>query len=157
MDSVKIRGWKEEDLEQIVDLWLRLAHHIEPMDGFYQISADAAKKYRAYLRRVFNDRNYAVFVADGDEGLMGFVMGRINKSPSVVVPETVGYVENIFTKEGRRQSGIGTALCNKLLDWFEKKGIEHVELFYQIENREAAGFWKKMGFKTWLAKAYRII
>lgn len=157
MDKVKLRGCNQGDIEQIVDLWMALAYHINPMDGFYRISPDARKKYKGYLHRIFNDRNYVVFVADADEELVGFAMGRVNKSPSVVVPETVGYIENIFIKEGRRQSGIGAALCNKLLNWFKKRGIGHVELFYQIDNSGAAAFWKKMGFKTWMAKAYRII
>lgn len=157
MDAVKLRPWKQEDLDEIADLWLGLATHVNPMDGFYRISPDARKKYRGYLRRVFSDRKYVVFVADGDEGLVGFAMGRINRSPSVVVPKTVGYIENVFIKQGRRELGIGTALCNQLLEWFKRKGIGHAELFYQIENREAAAFWDKMGFKTWLAKAYRTI
>lgn len=157
MDGVKLRGWKREDLDQIADLWLGLATHVNPMDGFYEISPDAKKKYKGYLHRVFRDRDYVVFVADGNEGLVGFAMGRINKSPSVVIPETVGYVENVFIRDERRKSGIGTALCNQLLDWFKKQGIGHVELFYQIENTGAAAFWKTMGFKTWLAKAYRIL
>lgn len=157
METVKLREWKQEDLKQIANLWLRLATHVNPMDGFYQISPDAEEKYERYLHRVFGDRNYVVFVADSEEGLVGFAMGRINKNPSVVVPETVGYIENIFIKEGRQQSGIGAALCSQLIEWFRKKGVGHVELFYQIENRGAAAFWKKMGFKTWLAKAYRPI
>lgn len=157
MSKVKIRGWKLEDLEQIVDLWLELASYVRPMDGFYQLSPDAGKKYNGYLRRVFGDRKYGVFVADSDGGLIGFAMGRINESPSVVLPESVGYIENIFVRGGRRHSGVGTALCNELLNWFRQRGIGDVELFYQVENSEAAAFWKKMGFKTWLAKAYKTI
>ncbi len=156
MKKVRIRAWNEDDLEQIAELWLGLARHIKPMDGFYQISPDARNKYKRYLHRALSDRNYAVFVADRGDGLVGFAMGRINRSPSVVTPEAVGYIENVFIEEGSRQLGIGTALCNRLLNWFKRGGIDHVELFYQIENREAAAFWKKMGFKTWLAKAYRI-
>jgi len=157
MDRVKIRRWKRGDLEQIVELWLGLADHINPIDGFYQIVPDAREKYTGYLHRAFGDRNHVVFVADTDEGLVGFGMGRVKRNPSVVVPETVGYIENIFIQERKRRSGIGTALCNRLLDWFRKRKIVHVELFYQIENNSAAVFWKKMGFKTWLAKAYRIV
>lgn len=157
MDTVEVRAWEQKDLDQIADLWLSLATHVNPIDGFYRVSPDAKTKYKRYLQRVFGDRNYVVLVAEAEEGLVGFAMGRINKNPSVVVPETVGYIENIFIKAGRRESGIGTALCSQLLEWFRKKGVGHVELFYQIENREAAAFWKKMGFKTWLAKAYRTI
>lgn len=157
MNRLMIRPWKRQDMEQIAELWLCLANHINPMDGFYQISPDASEKYKAYLRRVFGDRNYVVFVADTDEGLVGFAMGRVNKTPSVVVPEAVGYIENVFVREGNRQSGIGKVLCTRLLDWFKGRDIGHVELFYQIQNSEAAAFWEKMGFKTWLAKAYRVI
>ncbi len=157
MDKVKIRGWTGGDLGQIVDLWLELAHYVRPMDGFYQLSPEAAKRYEAYLRRAYGDQKCAVFVADSENGLVGFAMGRINESPSVVVPKRVGYIENIFVKAGRRNSGIGKALCDELLAWFRSRDIGHVELFYQVENKEAADFWIKMGFKTWLAKAYRTI
>ncbi|MBW2056297.1 MAG: GNAT family N-acetyltransferase [Deltaproteobacteria bacterium] len=157
MDRVELRGWKREDLDQVADLWFGLATLVSPMDGFYRISPDARKKYMTYLRRVFRDPNYAVFVAEGSEGLVGFAMGRINRNPSVVIPESVGYIENVFVKEERRKSGIGKALCSRLLDWFKEKGIGHVELFYQLENRGAEAFWKTMGFKAWLAKAYMIL
>jgi GNAT superfamily N-acetyltransferase len=157
MDAVKLREWQRQDLDQIAELWFELATHVNPMDGFYRISHDARKKYKNHLDRVFGDRNHVVFVANGDAGLIGFAMGRINKSPSVVVPEKVGYIENVFVRERGRAAGIGTALCTKLLGWFRKRGVRHVELFYQTENRGAATFWKKMGFKPWLAKAYRVI
>ncbi len=157
MHGVKIRGWKRGDFEDIANLWLELAYYVRPMDGFYQLSPDAEAKYKDYLRRVFGDQKYGVFVADSQKGLVGFAMGRISESPSVVVPKTVGYIENIFVRDGRRHSGIGTGLCNKLLDWFRERGIGHVELFYQIENGAALAFWNKMGFKAWLAKAYRAI
>ena len=157
MDRLTIRSWRRGDLEEIADLWLGLARHINPMDGFYRLSPDARRSYGGYLERVFGDRNYVVFVADEGRGLVGFAMGRLNRSPSMVLPETVGYIENVFIQEGRRRSGIGTALCRMLLDWFRERGINHVELFYQVANSGAASFWEKMGFKTWLAKAYRIV
>jgi ribosomal protein S18 acetylase RimI-like enzyme len=157
MEKVELRGWKREDLDQIADLWIELATFVNPMDGFYEISPDARRKYRGYLDRVFGDRSYAGFVAHTNEGLIGFAMGRINKNASVVTPGTVGYIENVFVREEKREAGVGTALCNRLFDWFRKKRIGHVELFYQIENRSASAFWKKMGFRTWLAKAYKVI
>jgi GNAT superfamily N-acetyltransferase len=157
MDKVKIRGWTQADLEEVVALWLELAYHVRPMDGFYKPSPDAGKKYKEYLRRALDDRKHAVFVAESDMGLVGFAMGRINESPSVVVPRTVGYIENVFIRGSRRHSGIGTALCKELLAWFKSWGVGHVELFYQFENKKAAAFWNKLGFKTWLAKAYKTI
>ena len=157
MGKLRLRGWNHADLEQIADLWLELATLVNPMDGFYQISPDAREKYKSYLREVFGDRNYAVFVAEGEEGLVGFAMGRVNRNPSVVVPDAVGYIENIFVKEASRKTGVGKALCGQLLDWFRGRGVGHVELFYQIKNKEAEAFWKKMGFRTWLAKAYRAV
>jgi ribosomal protein S18 acetylase RimI-like enzyme len=155
MDRVKIRRWKRGDLEQIVDLWLELTYHINPTDGFYRIAPDARRKYRGYLNRVFGDRNYGVFVADSNERLVGFVMGRVNQTPSVVIPDMVGYIENIFIEKESRRSGVGRELCHSLFEWFKERRIGHVELFYQIENTEAAAFWKRLGFRTWLAKAYR--
>jgi ribosomal protein S18 acetylase RimI-like enzyme len=157
MERVTIRGWRREDLEQVVELWFQLARYVNPMDGFYQIMPDARDKYRVYLERVLGDRNYAVFVAEVDDRVVGFAMGRINRTPSVVLPNSVGYIENIFVGAGQRGGGIGTSLCERLLVWFKEREIDHVELFYQMANRGAEGFWKKMGFTTWLAKAYRTI
>jgi GNAT superfamily N-acetyltransferase len=157
MGNVKIRGWRRQDLGEVVELWFQLARHINPMDGFYQITPNARDKYRGYLDRLLEDRNYAVFVADGGGELIGFAMGRINRTPAVVLPETVGYIENIFIRDGKRGSGIGTALCERLLAWFRERQITHVELFYQMANSGAEAFWRRMGFTAWLAKAYRII
>ncbi len=157
MDTVRIRNWKRQDLDQIADLWLELAHDVKPMDGFYRLSPGAGRRYRDYLSGAYNDGNFTVFVAETSEKLVGFAMGRIRKNPPVVIPESVGYIENVYVKKEKRQLKIGTTLCDSLLDWFKKRGIGHVELFYQIENRGAAAFWKKMGFMTWLAKAYRVL
>ena len=157
MGNVKIREWRRQDLEQVVDLWFELARHIYPMDGFYHMTPNAKEKYRTYLDRLFENRNYAVFVVDGGDELIGFAMGRINRTPAVVLPEAVGYIENIFIRDGKRGCGVGTALCEKLLVWFREKQITHVELFYQMANTRAEVFWRKMGFTAWLAKAYRTI
>ena len=157
MENVTIRDWRRQDLEQVVDLWFQLTRYVNPMDGFYRIMPDARDKYRGYLERVLGDRNYAVFVAEIDDRVVGFAMGRINRAPSVVLPNTVGYIENIFIAEGQRGDGCGTALCERLFVWFRERGIDHVELFYQMANKGAEAFWRKMGFTTWLAKAYRAI
>ena len=157
VDKMKIRRWNRGDLDQIAGLWLELANHINPLDGFYQIAPDARAKYTDYLRRVFGDRDHMVFVADAGEGLAGFAMGRVNRNPSVVVPDRVGYIENVFIQSDKRRSGIGKALCERLLEWFRGKRITHVELFYQTENSGAAAFWHRMGFRTWLAKAYKAV
>ena len=157
MGNVQIRGWRRHDVGHVVDLWLELARYINPMDGFYQITPNARDKYAGYLDRLFQDRNYAVFVADEGDKLIGFAMGRINRTPAVVLPETVGYIENIFIRDGKRGCGIGTALCERLFVWFRERQITHVELFYQMANSGAEAFWRKMGFTAWLAKAYRTI
>lgn len=48
-----------------------------------------------------------------------------------------------------RGKGIGEALVKTVLEWIKQKELKSVELNMYPENKAAAAFWDKMGFKPY--------
>jgi len=57
----------------------------------------------------------------------------------------VGYIQWMSTEPGFRRQGLGRAVLGALLDWFESKGVDNVELHASEDGESlyrSEGFWE---------------
>jgi len=47
-----------------------------------------------------------------------------------------------------RRKGIGRRLMKGLVEFFNSNKAEHLTVRYIIGNKEAEGFWRKLGFES---------
>lgn len=107
-----------------------------------------AKEYEGYLR----SDSSAVFVAEQDGQLVGYVAGRVDRHPGWA-PQVVGTVLAAFVRRECRRAGVATALIRELLAFFESSGAEDITLRYVIGNRVGESFWRQLGFEPVLCFA----
>ena len=135
-----------------------------------------ALDWTAYVSRRLSGSNQAIFVADADATISGFIYVRItglSKKPTPrqrlkhwlrpkkrsgdnpIVKEPVGYIEDCFVLETNRQCGMGAALVKAAMDWFKSQKVSRVALSVQNNNDPALTFWSKLGFETYRQLMHR--
>ncbi|NYT03123.1 MAG: ribosomal protein S18-alanine N-acetyltransferase [Candidatus Methanofastidiosa archaeon] len=78
-------------------------------------------------------------VVEKDTEVIGFVIGIVQKKE--------GHILVIAIRDDFKRKGIGTFLMKKLIDIYEKKGINRLKLEVRVSNIAAISMYKHLGFK----------
>lgn len=138
---MKIRQAIPADAEKLVELIKRVEDSGTMMfdPGERKTTAEQFQKRIETI-----DENSAIFVAEEQEGLTGylFAIGEnlVRKSHSVYVA--------IGVQDGQRGTGIGTKLFSALDKWAVNKGLHRIELTVMEHNEAGIALYKKMGFEV---------
>ena len=86
-----------------------------------------------------------VFVAQAEEGLVGFLCAQLLKS----ICYRVFYVEitELFVEEAFRGQGVGRALMQTAENYYREMGIHDFQLFTGRDNQNAQQFYERMGYR----------
>ncbi|HZX11465.1 MAG TPA: GNAT family N-acetyltransferase [Acidobacteriota bacterium] len=161
--KVKIRPYKQQDLEQVLDLVRELESELE--NKFTDVKLKSGVK--DYKDRYLKSRNkYKTFVALIDNKVVGFLMGY----PSLGAPEVDNmydvlpvssnwttpefYLQITFVSKLYRNQGISKKLHKKVIDYAREKGHKEVYAciakwnFPEIKVIESIKFEKKdLGYR----------
>lgn len=155
--DVLFRAWTRADIPTVARLGKELYQYIETIDPVWRTSPAAEDILRAHLTELYTKRYAMTYVACREMDVIGFITGSIVQRPPVILPHRDGLVDNAYVKPAWRSRGIGTRLCELLLEWFGLQEIDEVRIHYQVSNRDAAAFWEKMGFKPWTVEAHCVL
>jgi len=95
------------------------------------------------LRDIASRHNQAIFVAEEDGNLVGFLSvtgGQFarNRYSAYIV---IGILQEHIGK------GLGTALFQEMEDWSREHGIHRLELTVMVHNQRGVSLYEKMGFE----------
>ena len=141
-----IRPAKAKDLLILPELSMRLEELERDWDPLIRDPRRQKSEYIKYFTKRFRQRNTQIFVAE-DNGIIGFVMGEIQKVPDIYTQPFKGYVHDLYVVKKYREKGVGRALMNEMLKWFKQKKIKRVEITAYLDNENAIDFYKKCGFE----------
>jgi GNAT superfamily N-acetyltransferase len=91
------------------------------------------------------DRNSHILVAELNGEIVGSAHGEVIRRTDYW-PTTVGGISTVYVVGKFRRKGVGALLVKQLCEFFDAEAIEDVTLRYIVGNKEAEGFWKKLGF-----------
>jgi GNAT superfamily N-acetyltransferase len=150
---VKIRTIRKNDEKQLLELVTNFLKK-------YQRSKIVSKKllsmikykdYDEHLREdvkkymKLNPKKAAVFVADNNGKLIGYIYGRILNKPKMVLSR-IGIIEDWFVEDKYRGKGVGEMLWKKLISWFKEKRCNRLELDVFTTNKHAINIYHRLGF-----------
>ncbi len=145
---MEIRRAKNEDADGIMKLLYQVAevHHKGRPDLF---KAGCAKYTKEQLEAIIKDRNSPVFVAVEAEAVLGHAFCVLEETAKngVLVPHTSLYIDDICVDKESRGRHVGTALCNRVLQYAKEEGCYNVTLNVWTLNENAIAFYKALGFK----------
>lgn len=148
MDNLTIRSAALSDAEKIVELRLLSQEHAEKSNPLvWRITEEGKKLLKQKVENDLADSNIHVLLAEADGEIIGYVQGEVT-SRSDHMPRTVGQVSLLYVLEQVRRKGVGRRLMKELCEFFSSNKVEDLTVRYIIGNREAEGFWRKLGFES---------
>ncbi len=158
MDEFQIRLATISDIPTIMDLWSDLMAFHKPFNPFFELRSDAAEKFRTFLHsNIQNNEKAHVFVAIGNNQVIGYMMGVILNAAPVFKIDQVGEIMDAFVAVDYRRQNIGERLFNAFKTWFQMKKVNRVDVNIAVGNPLSSKFWAKMGFKPLLHHLYQKI
>lgn len=148
---VKIRRANERDIQVIMQFAKELSAKESTSDPM--VMPVSKFQDRDWLMKNILAENSIVFVAEREGALVGYVLGWIDRPCDYRGQR--GYICDCFVSEGYRHKGIGTGLCNAILEWFREKGVWCVESDVHPENHESIKMFEGLGFKE-VSKRFRL-
>jgi len=126
-EGLSIQDMTIQDYDEVLALW-------KDSEGIGLSGADSREGIAAFLAH----NPGLVFVArDGDE-LVGAVMcGNDGRR---------GYIHHLAVRRDHRYQGLGRALVECCLDALRRVGIQKCHAFVYADNKDAFGFWNRMGW-----------
>ena len=142
-----IRPATPTDKPGIIEMRLALQRHDEASNPrIWHSTEEGDRNLGADVDEMLRDEDGLALVVEDNGDLMGFAYGRVS-SRKDYLPETVGFINLIYIKEGHRRQGTGRKLVTVLCSFFRTRDVDEVNLNHIKGNTEGANFWRKLGFE----------
>jgi len=147
VDSFRIRRATSSDVGRIVGLMLLLQKHVEKSNpSVWRITEEGKKLIRQKAKADLTDDNVLVLVAEAGDKVIGYVRGEVtNRSDHL--PRIVAQISFMYVVKQFRRKGVGRRLVKELCTFFCLRRAEDLTVRYVVGNKEAEGFWRKLGFE----------
>lgn len=149
--DVTLRLLSAEELDVLRRPWNDLYQHQADHGMKLQLPVDAFDKWVLSISPVLG-RFAMVVVAECQSEVIGFVAGRIRTLPPYFGSIPVGAVSEVFVAEPYRGKSLGEVLLQFALSWYQKQGIERVELQVVAGNHGGLRFYHRLGWHTELVQ-----
>jgi ribosomal protein S18 acetylase RimI-like enzyme len=149
MTNIQIRNANDRDCELIVR-FLRAALQDMEAAGGHAINSDETF-WRDFTAKVFrtiqhNDRLY--LIAQTGNAVVGYLEGKASALHKVFAFKKNFHLSAIYVVPEARNQGIATSLVQKALRWAAEQGCQDADLNVLVNNCNAKGLYKKLGFKV---------
>ncbi len=147
---MKIRKAKKKEINELAKLILALQKLHSRLDKHYRIKADAVclKYINKELRKHFRKpKGKTILIAEENNKIIGYVEFGIEKRPFNIL-EKGAWMYEIYVDKKYRRKGIGIELFKEAAKRLKKKGIEKVDVGYDLRNKESINFWKFLKVKA---------
>lgn len=144
---IRIRPAVHRDLEPI----LRLDAQLFDVDARFDATLDRAWTYsedgRAFFRERIAGEGGAAFVAEGPEGIVGYLCAGIQETESYRTIRRLAELECMFVDPSVRRFGVGRGLVEAFVAWARAQGLARMHVVASAGNEGAIRFYGKLGFQ----------
>jgi ribosomal protein S18 acetylase RimI-like enzyme len=160
-DELEIRGPREEEIEQLIDIDLSLPDHQRASPVFSTAPEWSRDESRAEWQRTLaeNDEHILVGVYRGQPAACwAFVpVERSSANRGLIIPDRCTFLGFAATLPEFRGLGIGVALTEAGFAWAAGAGYAAVITDWRVTNLLSSRFWPKRGFRETFLRLYRSI
>jgi ribosomal protein S18 acetylase RimI-like enzyme len=139
---VLVRAYREGDRDAVRELrGVVDREHARLMPDYFRVAGE--------VRAPERDSSSEIFVAEGDEGVCGFVVVRVVETPreATMTPRRRAHVEMIGVGERARRRGVGRALMTEAERWAAGRACAEVVLTVWSDNRAAEALYGGLGYE----------
>jgi GNAT superfamily N-acetyltransferase len=122
-------------------------HYGFDRERFMKASPGAEDGYAAFLRRELQNEDVAVFVAERDGSVIGYLYAGIEPQSWKELRERAGFIHDVVVAESGRRSGVAAGLIETALDWMRSRGLSRALLWTATQNHAAQMLFSRIGFR----------
>jgi ribosomal-protein-alanine N-acetyltransferase len=133
--ELRIRDGGQQELGAVMALERNTAEAPHWTEMEYAAIVNADREADALMRR-------CLLIAEGENRLMGFAVGKIVRSGE----ESMAELESVVVEEAMRRVGVGRALCTAVVAWSRQQGAAALELEVRADSTGAIALYTGLGF-----------
>jgi GNAT superfamily N-acetyltransferase len=156
-DAVLIRRAAPRDVPALGSFGAALvrAHHAFDADRFLTPGRRAEEGYAHFLRTQLAAKQVAIFVAERDGAVVGYVYAGVEARSWKELRDTAGFIHDVVVDPGARRLGIGTRLIETAVAWLATRGVPRVVLWTAEKNHDAQRLFQHLGFRRTMVEMTR--
>src|SRR3990172_809369 len=148
-ETVVVRPGRTKALPEIARLWRELVGFHEALGGQdFRLAPGAEARWRTYLQGHIGRRSKLCLVALAGPQPVGFLLGSVQARAGIFMEREVGEISDVYVQAPFRRKGVGKALVDAALEWFEVRRVGRVRIRTDARNTMGVEFWKTLGFQT---------
>jgi ribosomal protein S18 acetylase RimI-like enzyme len=133
---------------------LRTHHAFDPM-RFMAPGGNLEEGYAWFLLTQLREDEAAVFVAEREGAVVGYVFAGVEPQSWRELREAAGFIHDVAVDEGGRRAGAGTALVDAAVEWLRSRGAPRVMLWTAERNPGAQDLFARLGFRRTMIEMTR--
>ena len=131
------------------------AHHAFDAQRFMAPGPNPERGYGAFLVSQLADADVIVFVAEQDDGVIGYVYAGLEPRSWKELRDACGFIHDVAVLETGRRSGVATALIDAAIAWLRERGAPRVVLWSADRNEGAQRLFDRLGFRRTMVEMTR--
>jgi ribosomal protein S18 acetylase RimI-like enzyme len=131
------------------------AHHAFDPQRFMAPGKDPESGYGWFLASQIADDDVAVFVAEREGEVIGYVYAGLEPRSWKELREACGFIHDIAVREEGRRTGVATALVDAAIAWLRSRGAPRVVLWSAEQNAPAQRLFDRLGFRRTMVEMTR--
>jgi len=155
--TITIRRAEKRDLPALGRLGAHLvrAHHAFDRERFMAPGPKVESGYGWFLGTQLRARDVAVFVAEQDGEVVGYVYAGVEEKSWMALRDVAGFVHDVVVDESARREGVGSKLVEHAAEWLALRGVPRVMLWTAEKNEGAQRLFAKLGFRRTMIEMTR--
>jgi ribosomal protein S18 acetylase RimI-like enzyme len=157
MRKFTIRRAQEKDLPSLGRLGAVLVRmHFAFDPKRFKAPGNAIEEgYSWFLGEQMKEPDVAVFVAERDQTVAGYVYAALEPLNWKELRDPAGFIHDLVVDESKQNSGIGAALIEAASEWFRERGAPRVILWTAEQNTGAQRLFHRLGFRRTMVEMTR--
>lgn len=143
--SVTIRRYKKRDRRDVLRIARTTFDGVCLDENIEKDFGQVGDKWRTLKKNAVDydlkNNPSSTFVAISGGHIIGFICTRLYQ------PRNLGHVANMAIEKSHQGQGIGQAMLEHALDYFEAQGMKFARIETLEQNEKARDFYPSMGFK----------
>ena len=157
MADVIIRPATESDSRALGELGALLLRTHHEFDGqrFMAPGRNPEAGYGRFLTSQIQADDAAVFVAERNGAVVGYVWTTLEPRSWKELREACGFIEDVVVADTERRTGVATALLDAAMQWLRSRGAPRVILWTAERNSAAQPLFTRLGFRRTMVEMTR--
>ena len=158
-DAIAIRRATKADLPALGKLGALLLRTHYQFDSlrFMAPGSHPEEGYAWFLGTQLGEDDVAVFVAEREATIVGYVYAGLEPQSWKELREECGFIHDVVVDEGGRRSGVAAALMEAAIRWLRDCGVPRVVLWTAQRNDGAQRLFDRLGFRRTMVEMTREI